>query len=342
MNRLKNFGMMTVGVLLGIAIAPVAARAAENFLQAYPSSQVFYVDGQRVELEAYGINGSNYVKLRDIGQAVGFNVYYDGAKNAAMMETGVPYTGIAPQPKDTLRSEAATSDYSKDANPAIFSGEVTKVAFDGIHSSIEAKNDILSGKASPIAFSASVSYNSELYRALTAIGLYPRFTLESTGNGMAICSVKEQELYKATVAHTQPFVDGLKGLSEAEKVRQIVGYVCDRMTYGLEYPFVTEILSQDGQVKGCCMAYAYCVQFLCNRANIPCVFIQSDTHQWNRVYVDGKWWSVDATSVDAGDGDRTYSHILCTDNDLQGAIFTDRNPGATRLAQELLVPGSTK
>lgn len=28
-------------------------------------------------MEAYTINGNNYVKLRDIGEKVGFNVYWD-------------------------------------------------------------------------------------------------------------------------------------------------------------------------------------------------------------------------------------------------------------------------
>lgn len=31
----------------------------------------FLVDGQEVQLNAYVINGSNYLKLRDIGEAVG-------------------------------------------------------------------------------------------------------------------------------------------------------------------------------------------------------------------------------------------------------------------------------
>lgn len=342
MKRLKNIGLIAVGVVIGMSLAPAAVHAAEAFLQAFPSTQTFYVDGQRVELEAYGINGNNYVKLRDIGQAVGFNVYYDGSNNAAMMETGTPYTGLAPNEENVGQGTANEIDYASRANPAIFTGEVTREAFNGIHSTMQNSDAVLSGKMKPTDFSANVSYDSELSRALTAIGLYPRYSLVSAGNGRAICSVEEKKLYDEAIAHTQQFVDNLNGLGGPEKMRQIVGYVCDRVTYGLKYPFVTEILTQDGQIEGSCMTYAYCVQFLCNRANIPCILVQSDTHQWNMVYIDGKWWGVDATSVDSGDGDRTYSRILCTENDLQGAIFTDSNPEMTRLAKELLVPGSTK
>ncbi len=39
------------------------------------------------------INGSNYVKLRDAGRQVGFNVYWD---NGVQVDTGAPYTGVAP------------------------------------------------------------------------------------------------------------------------------------------------------------------------------------------------------------------------------------------------------
>lgn len=44
-------------------------------------------------MEAYNINGSNYVKLRDAGRQVGFNVYWD---NGVQVDTGAPYTGVAP------------------------------------------------------------------------------------------------------------------------------------------------------------------------------------------------------------------------------------------------------
>ena len=47
-------------------------------------------------MEAYRINGNNYVKLRDIGKAVGFNVYWDSENGCVQVESGKPYTGVAP------------------------------------------------------------------------------------------------------------------------------------------------------------------------------------------------------------------------------------------------------
>lgn len=58
---------------------------------ANPSSQRFYVREQRVTLEVYEINGSNYVKLRDIGRAVDFGVIYDATTNSVYIEPSQPY-----------------------------------------------------------------------------------------------------------------------------------------------------------------------------------------------------------------------------------------------------------
>ena len=46
-------------------------------------------------MTAYGINGNNYVMLRDIGNAVGFNVYWDSVNNCVQIESDKPYTGAA-------------------------------------------------------------------------------------------------------------------------------------------------------------------------------------------------------------------------------------------------------
>ena len=69
------------------------ATAAAAGITAEPTWQNIYVDGEKVSMTAYNIAGSNYVKLRDIGQQVGFNVYWlDGVQ----IDTDAPYTGVAP------------------------------------------------------------------------------------------------------------------------------------------------------------------------------------------------------------------------------------------------------
>ena len=59
----------TAGIIIGAVLVPTTYAAAQQ-LTATPSTQRFYVDGKQAQLEAYAINGSNYVKLRDIGKAV--------------------------------------------------------------------------------------------------------------------------------------------------------------------------------------------------------------------------------------------------------------------------------
>ena len=84
---------MGIGILAGLALSGPAAQATAN-LTATLSDQPIYVDGEQVSLTAYSIADNNYVKLRDIGEAVGFNVYWDGS--AVQIESDKPYTGEAP------------------------------------------------------------------------------------------------------------------------------------------------------------------------------------------------------------------------------------------------------
>lgn len=95
MNRLKNTGLVLCGLVLGLSLSAPAAQAVES-LKATLSTNRVLVDGQEVRLTAYNINGSNYVRLRDIGKAVGFEVYWDSENGCVQVESGKPYTGEAP------------------------------------------------------------------------------------------------------------------------------------------------------------------------------------------------------------------------------------------------------
>ena len=95
MNRLKNTGLVLCGLVLGLSLSAPAAQAVES-LKATLSTNRILVDGQEVRLTAYNINVSNYVRLRDIGKAVGFEVYWDSENGCVQVESGKPYTGEAP------------------------------------------------------------------------------------------------------------------------------------------------------------------------------------------------------------------------------------------------------
>ena len=86
----KEFALVTVGILTGIAVSRSATQAMAG-LMANASSQRFCVNEQHIPLEAYEINGSSYVKLRDIGQVVDFGVTYDAKTNTVTIRPDRPY-----------------------------------------------------------------------------------------------------------------------------------------------------------------------------------------------------------------------------------------------------------
>jgi len=55
------------------------------------SAQNIYVDGQKVELTTYTISDNNYVRLREIGKAVNFSVFYDASTNSVRITRDCPY-----------------------------------------------------------------------------------------------------------------------------------------------------------------------------------------------------------------------------------------------------------
>ena len=91
MNGKQLIPAVLAGALMGTALAGPASAAAA-VLTATPSTQTFYVDGEQVALEAYVINGHNYVQLRDIGRAVDFGVEYDQSANRVLVDSSSPYT----------------------------------------------------------------------------------------------------------------------------------------------------------------------------------------------------------------------------------------------------------
>ena len=106
MNRTREVIFMGIGILTGITLCGPAAQAAD-YLKATFSSQPIYVNGQRVQMEAYSIHGNNFVKLRDIGQAVDFGVEYDPATNSVHIDPNSSYQGEVKQGEHTPASPSA-------------------------------------------------------------------------------------------------------------------------------------------------------------------------------------------------------------------------------------------
>lgn len=111
-------GLVVGAVLFGSGTALAAGILAE------PSTQTFFVDGQQVQMEAYAINGNNYVKLRDVGQAVDFAVDYDGTRNAVVIDSIKPYTAPAPTAQGGKNADGSISIPDGDAKLTLKEGDV--------------------------------------------------------------------------------------------------------------------------------------------------------------------------------------------------------------------------
>jgi len=89
-------GSFAAGFLTCLLLAGITTTAYAAGIVAERSHHRIVVDGKEAQMEAYVINGSNYVRLRDIGKAVGFEVYWDSENGCVQVESGKPYTGEAP------------------------------------------------------------------------------------------------------------------------------------------------------------------------------------------------------------------------------------------------------
>ena len=56
---------------------PIASAADSGKKDALLSNNTIYLNGEKLELTVYKIDGSNYFKLRDLGKALDFFVGWD-------------------------------------------------------------------------------------------------------------------------------------------------------------------------------------------------------------------------------------------------------------------------
>lgn len=132
----KSLFPLSIGILIGATLFGGSAAYAAGIM-AERCEQLIYVDGSPVRLESCLVGGHNYVKLRDIGEAVGFNVYWN---DGIYIDSTAPYTGEAapvvvtesapyiPEVGDTIRCDDGTdhtiTDVSRYDKNAFASGPV--------------------------------------------------------------------------------------------------------------------------------------------------------------------------------------------------------------------------
>lgn len=111
----KNRRFITL--ILGLVILfsqGISASAQAQTYTATPSADNTTLNGSPATMQAYKINGSNYVKLRDFASMVNgtpqnFEVTWDGGLNAISMYTRKPYTAVGGEgtPIGTEEKQAA-------------------------------------------------------------------------------------------------------------------------------------------------------------------------------------------------------------------------------------------
>ncbi|SHH60390.1 Copper amine oxidase N-terminal domain-containing protein [Anaerosphaera aminiphila DSM 21120] len=91
-----------------------------------PTDQDVTLDGQKIELEGYSIDGNNYFKLRDIaailsGTDVAFGVDYNDSKNSIEITRNKSYTKL---PTDLTISQNSEIESKKSSQKVYIDGEV--------------------------------------------------------------------------------------------------------------------------------------------------------------------------------------------------------------------------
>lgn len=255
----------------------------------------------------------------------------------------------------------AREDFSGQANASIFDEVYTRAAYNAIRQSMVDRSTIMDGN-NPEGFNPNYAYAYTTATAETrqAMSVYvvSRLSTEYSYRTSVepylkeyykypdyfICTAFQPPSHREALTATDTFIASISALNDADKVRRMNDLVCDKLTYkATASPSLSTIFASTSPVPGKCVNYAHAIKFLCDRAGVPCIILVSDNHNWNMVYVNGKWLHVDATGSDLGDElDHRESSLMLTAFPDYDKIHIDISPKATAFAQELLVPGSTK
>lgn len=90
-------------------------------------------------------------------------------------------------------------------------------------------------------------------------------------------------------------------MTESEKIRTICNYVVDNIKYNrdLSSESNTSPINCALNNEGVCISYAYLTSALFKEANITSYRVNSQTHVWNLVNIDGEYFYIDNTNIDS-------------------------------------------
>ena len=96
-----------------------------------------------------------------------------------------------------------------------------------------------------------------------------------------------------------------ENLSDYDKIKAVYDYLCFHTVYQ-NSPDDQNIYSTFGLHETVCEGYSRGAEYLLQQLNIPCVLIEGnaggDSHAWNAVLCDGKWYGMDVTWGDMDHG----------------------------------------
>ena len=185
------------------------------------------------------------------------------------------------------------------------------------------------------------------------VALMPAYLEDAEGSAAKIAEMD---------AVADSIIDGMPdGASDIEKLLYLHDWLVLNSQYDTTYSIYDAytILTQG---TGVCDAYSKAFMFVCMKLGIPCVKVNSDSmgHAWNRVYVDGEWYHVDATWDDptadkAGRVKHTFFMVSdsknsphtgfeegwCTSDLYDGGFWRETNSQIVRLGDALLYVRST-
>ena len=332
---MKRMGTFLTGMVIGGMLAAGMTAYAAGVL-AERSFTPFFLNGAPVAVDAYLINENNYFKLRDIAALADFGVTWDAQTGAVYIDTTVGYTPEEQTQKPTVEQQTEATDYSAQANPAVFTGTYTREVYNAL------RGAILTGAGE--VKNATEGDKTALMAAEAAAYVYPAYDV----SGIKIAD----HAIKVTVRHPATFEEGAKVCkaylaslsgSSRDKLTAMAAYVCDRLEYDAASTTTPRnLFTEPGVHKGACMSYALGFKFLCDLEGIPCVFVHSEDHQWNEVLVDGTWYAVDLANYDLSYTRGTPGTLLKDPASLKWDPYVQIEPELTRFAKELVAPGSTK
>ena len=84
--------LWAINLMTGYAYTPTGGEMTQGAAQhttAIPTTAAVYIDGVRANLRAYNIGGNNFFMLRDLGDALGFDVGWDEGAGAVLISSGI-------------------------------------------------------------------------------------------------------------------------------------------------------------------------------------------------------------------------------------------------------------